>query len=103
MGQPRLMPAIDFALGKLLTLHGVRFDASSTGNHLWVPHKRRWDLVDAVSRSPVLSPARIRSGVTLSEVERLLLTTTALPVADRERLINSARELIDVYDRLLFG
>ena len=62
--------------------------------------ERRWDLVDAVSRSPLLGPPRIRPGIDLAAVERWLLSTDELPAAERERLLGSARELADVFARL---
>jgi hypothetical protein len=65
-----------------------------------VANDHRWDLVDAVSRSPLLGPPRIRPGIDLAAVERRLLVTDELPAAERERLLDSARELADVYSRL---
>ena len=62
--------------------------------------ERRWDLVDAVSRSPLLGPPRIRPGIVLATLERRLLATDELAAAERERLIDSVRELADVYARL---
>ena len=59
----------------------------------------KWDLVDAVSRSPLLGTPQIAPGIELAEVERILLDTDALPAAEKERLIASARELADVYVR----
>jgi hypothetical protein len=67
---------------------------------LSMSHEHKWDLVDAVSRSPLLGPARIRPGIDLADVERRLLATGELPASDRERLIGSVRELADVYGRL---
>ncbi len=63
-------------------------------------HEHKWDLVDAVSRSPLLGPASIRPGIDLADVERRLLASQNLPASDRERLIGSVRELADVYGRL---
>ena len=63
-------------------------------------HEHKWDLVDAVSRSPLLGPASIRPGIDLADVERRLLASENLPASDRERLIGSVRELADVYGRL---
>ena len=63
-------------------------------------HERRWDLVDAVSRSPLLGPPQVRPGIDLASVERRLLGTDELPAAERERLLNSVRELADVFPRL---
>jgi hypothetical protein len=63
-------------------------------------HEHRWDLVDAVTRSPLLGPPQIRPGIDLATVERRLLATDELPAAERERLINSVRELADVLSRL---
>jgi hypothetical protein len=50
--------------------------------------ERKWDLVDAVSKSPLLGPPVVRPGIDLAAVER------------RERLIASVRELAEVYARL---
>ena len=63
-------------------------------------HEHKWDLVDAVSRSPLLAPARIRPGIDLADVERRLLATNELSASDRERLIGAVRELAEVYGRL---
>jgi hypothetical protein len=63
-------------------------------------HEHKWDLVDAVSRSPLLAPPRIRPGIDLADVERRLLATDQLSASDQERLIGSVKELADVYDRL---
>jgi hypothetical protein len=65
-----------------------------------VTHGRRWDLVDAVSRSPLLGPPQVRPGIDLADVERRLLVTDELPAAERERLLDSVRELADVVERL---
>ena len=62
--------------------------------------EHRWDLVDAVSRSPLLGPPRIRPGIDLAAVERRLLVTDELAAAERERLLDSVRELADVFARL---
>jgi hypothetical protein len=62
--------------------------------------EHKWDLVDAVSRSPLLLPPRIRPGIDLADVERRLLATDDLPASDRERLVDAVRELADVYGRL---
>jgi hypothetical protein len=63
-------------------------------------NEHRWDLVDAVSRSPLLGPPRIRPGIDLAAVERRLLVTDELPATERERLLDIVRELADVYARL---
>ena len=60
----------------------------------------KWDLVDAVSRSPLLGTPQIAPGIELAEVERILLGADGLPAVEKERLITSARELADVYIRL---
>ena len=60
----------------------------------------KWDLVDAVSRSPLLGTPQIAPGIELAEVERILLGADGLPAAEKERLIASVRELADVYVRL---
>lgn len=62
--------------------------------------EHKWDLVDAVSRSPLLAPARIRPGIDLADVERRLLASEDLPASERERLVGAVRELADVYGRL---
>jgi hypothetical protein len=62
--------------------------------------EHKWDLVDAVSRSPLLVGPTIRPGIDLADVERRLLGSENLPASDRERLIESVRELADVYSRL---
>jgi hypothetical protein len=62
--------------------------------------EHKWDLVDAVSRSPLLAPARIRPGIDLADVERMLLASEDLPASERERLVGAVRELADVYGRL---
>jgi hypothetical protein len=63
-------------------------------------HEHRWDLVDAVSRSPLLGPPQVRPGIDLAVVERRLLAAEDLPAADRERLLDCVRELADVFSRL---
>jgi hypothetical protein len=63
-------------------------------------HEHRWDLIDAVSKSPLLGPPRIRPGIDLAVVERRLLVADELPASERERLIDSVRELADVFSRL---
>jgi hypothetical protein len=63
-------------------------------------HEHRWDLVDAVSRSPLLGPPRVRPGIDLADVERRLLVTDEVPAAERERLLALVRELADIYGRL---
>jgi hypothetical protein len=63
----------------------------------------KWDLVDAVSRSPLLGTPQIAPGIELVEVERILLGADALPAAEKERLIASARELADAYVRYATG
>ncbi len=60
----------------------------------------RWDLVDAVGRSPLLGDPQLAEGLDLAEIERKLLTATEMPAAERERLVGAARELADVYVRL---
>jgi hypothetical protein len=62
--------------------------------------EHKWDIVDAVSRSPLLHEPTIRRGIQLAEVERLLIARSELPVQERERLIEAARELAGVFDRL---
>jgi len=62
--------------------------------------EHKWDLVDAVSRSPLLAGPTIRPGIDLADVERRLLASEDLPASDRERLIGAVRELADVYGRL---
>ena len=62
--------------------------------------EHKWDLVDAVSRSPLLAPATIRPGIDLADVERRLLASETLPASDRERLIAAVRELAAVYSQL---
>jgi hypothetical protein len=62
--------------------------------------EHRWDLVDAVGRSPLLGPPQVRPGIDLAAVERRLLVTDELPAAERERLLTSVRELADAYARL---
>ena len=62
--------------------------------------ERRWDLVDAVSRSPLLGPPRIRPGIDLAAVERRLLADDGLAAAERERLLDAVREIADVFARL---
>ena len=66
-------------------------------------HEHKWDLVDAVSRSPLLQPPRVRPGIDLAAVEQRLLAADELPVAERERLIASVRELADVLARIKPG
>ncbi len=63
-------------------------------------NEHKWDLVDAVSRSPLLVPPVIRPGIDLADVERRLLASEDLPASERERLIGSVRELADLYGRL---
>ena len=63
-------------------------------------NEHRWDLVDAVSRSPLLGPPRVRPGIDLAAVERRLLATDDLTAAERERLLESVRELADVFAQL---
>jgi hypothetical protein len=62
--------------------------------------EHKWDLVDAVSKSPLLAPPRIRPGIDLADVERRLLASEDLPASERERLVGAVRELADVYGRL---
>lgn len=62
--------------------------------------EHKWDLVDAVSRSPLLVPPSIRPGIDLADVERRLLASEDLPASDRERLIGAVRELAEIYGRL---
>lgn len=69
-------------------------------HHRGMASERRWDLVDAVSRSPLLGPPRVRPGIDLAAVERRLLATDELAAAERERLLDSVRELADVFARL---
>jgi hypothetical protein len=60
----------------------------------------RWDLVDAVSRSPLFGPPQLAHGIDLARVEQTLLRDRSLLAADRERLIAAARELAAVYRTL---
>jgi len=62
--------------------------------------EHKWDLVDAVSRSPLLAGPTIRPGIDLADVERRLLASETLPASDRERLIGAVRELAAVYSQL---
>jgi hypothetical protein len=62
--------------------------------------EHKWDLIDAVSKSPLLAPPRIRPGIDLADVERRLLASEDLPASERERLVGAVRELADVYGRL---
>ena len=66
-------------------------------------HEHKWDLVDAVSRSPLLQPPRVRPGIDLAAVEQRLLAADELSVAERERLVASVRELADVLARIKPG
>ena len=70
------------------------------GINLRCPMTTRETWLDAVSRSPLLGPPRIRPGIDLAAVERRLQVTDKLPAADRERLLDSARELADAFTRL---
>jgi hypothetical protein len=63
-------------------------------------NEHKWDLVDAVSRSPLLVPPSIRPGIDLADVERRLLASEDLPASDRERLIGAVRELAEIHGRL---
>lgn len=65
-----------------------------------VHSEHKWDLVDAVSRSPLLGPPRIQPGIDLAALERRLLAANDLSASERERLIDSVRELADVSERL---
>ena len=58
--------------------------------------EHKWDLVDAVGRSPLLGPPRIPRGIDLAELEQRLLAADDLPASERERLIASVRELAQV-------
>lgn len=60
----------------------------------------RWDLIDAVGRSPLLTPPQVEPGIDLAFVEQALLRDLTLRAADRERLIAAARELAAVYRRV---
>ncbi len=62
--------------------------------------ERRWDLVDAVGRSPLLGSPQVPAGIELADVEQVLLTADGPSAAERERLIASLRELADAYVRL---
>ena len=73
------------------------------GMNSLMEHEHKWDLVDAVSRSPLLQPPRVRPGIDLAAVEQRLLAADELPVAERERLIPSVRELADVLARIKPG
>jgi len=63
-------------------------------------HQHKWDLVDSVSRSPLLAPPQVRPGIDLAAVEQRLLAADELPASERERLVRSARELADVWARI---
>ena len=60
----------------------------------------RWDLVDAVSRSPLLGLPEMPAGIELADVEKALREADGLSAAERERLIASLRELASVYVQL---
>lgn len=60
----------------------------------------RWDLVDAIGRSPLLGPPQLAAGVDLAAVEQALLADLTLIASERERLIAAARELAVVYRRV---
>lgn len=61
---------------------------------------RKWDLVDAVSRSPLLTSPQVAGGIELAEIEKALLAADGISAAERERLITAVRELAEVYVRL---
>src|SRR5215470_1403821 len=71
-------------------------ESGISGNHVRMSPERKWDLVDAVGRSPLLGPPVVRPGIDLADVERRLLAAEGLPAAERERLIGSVRELAEV-------
>ena len=77
-----------------------RSDSEISGNHVQMHPERKWDLVDAVSKSPLLGPPVVRPGIDLAAIERRLLSADGLSAAERERLIASVRELAEVYARL---
>ena len=81
------------------SLDRARSDLGNSGNHVQVS-ERKWDLVDAVSKSPLLGPPVVRPGIDLADVERRLLSADGLSAAERERLITAVRELAEVYARL---
>jgi hypothetical protein len=60
----------------------------------------RWDLVDAVGRSPLFTPPQLEPGIDLASIEQVLLRDLQLRAAERERLIAAARELAAVYRTL---
>ena len=60
----------------------------------------KWDLIDAVSRSPLLTSPQVAGGVELAEVEKALLSADGISAAERERLIAAVRELAEIYVRL---
>lgn len=60
----------------------------------------KWDLVDAVSRSPLLGTPQTAPGIELAEVERVLIGADGLSASEKERLLASVRELADTYVRL---
>ena len=62
--------------------------------------EHKWDLVDAVSRSPLLTSPQVAGGVELAEVEKALLSADGISAAERERLIAAVRELAEIYVRL---
>jgi hypothetical protein len=61
--------------------------------------EHRWDLVDAVRRSPLLGVAEVPPGIELADVERSLLDADGVSAAERERLLASLHELASAYVR----
>jgi hypothetical protein len=62
--------------------------------------EHKWELVNAVARSPLLSSPQVSQGIELAAVERILLETDELAAADRERLLHTTRELAKLYSAL---
>jgi hypothetical protein len=58
-----------------------------------------WELVDSVTRSPLLQEPRIGRGVELAEVERKLLEADDVDAIERERLLAAAYELAAFNER----
>jgi hypothetical protein len=56
-------------------------------------HKKSWELVEAVARSPLLQGAVVERGTDLADVERALLQADDLEAIERERLLAATREL----------
>jgi hypothetical protein len=82
----------------LISLDRVSSSSIGAGNNLGVDHvEHRWDIVDAVSRSPLFNSAELAAGVDLAHVERFLLTTELISASELERLIDAVRELARIY------